>query len=80
MDTKKTGFNTTGNNNTENRTGFAVALDRTRSTSRIFNYCNRRSPSLDYSLNCSFNKNFMKKRYNFYDCKIKFLNIYYNDE
>ena len=57
----KTGFNTTGNNNTEDRTGFAVALGRTRSTpastSRIFNYCNRNSPSLSYSFNCTFNSN-----------------------
>jgi len=55
----KTGFNTTGNNNTEDRTGFAVALGRTRSTpastTRIFNYCNRGSPSLSYSFNCTFN-------------------------
>jgi hypothetical protein len=56
---QKTGFNTTGNNNTENRTGFAVALGRNRSTpgstSRVFNYCNRGSPGLSYSFNCAFN-------------------------
>jgi len=57
---QKTGFNTTGNNNTENRNGFAVALGRTRSTpastGRIFNYCNRNSPSLGVSFACTFNR------------------------
>ena len=65
-----TGFNTTGNNNTENRTGFTVALGRTRSTpastTRIFNYCNRNSPNLPYSFNCTFNSTFIKRGKNFY--------------
>jgi len=56
---QKTGYNTTGNNNAENRTGFAVALGRTRctpaSTTRIFNYCNRGSESLQVSFACTFN-------------------------
>jgi hypothetical protein len=55
---QSTGFNTTSNN-TEFRTGFTVALGRTRSTpastTRIFNYCNRNSPNANYAFNCTFN-------------------------
>jgi hypothetical protein len=64
---QKTGYNTTGNNRAENRTGFAVALGRTRSTpastTRIYNYCNRGNPGQNVAFACTFNVTNINKFY-----------------
>ena len=57
----KLGFNTSGNNQTSQRTTAAVNLGKLRntmaSTSRKFKYCNINSPDLNYTFNCVFNNN-----------------------
>lgn len=53
------GLNTTGNNQTYNRTTRSVLLGKLRntigSTSRKFKYCNMNSPDLNVTFNCVFN-------------------------
>jgi subtilase family serine protease len=53
------GFNTSGNNQTNNRTTTAVSLGKLRntiaSTSRKFKYCNASSSDLNVTFNCVFN-------------------------
>ncbi len=62
----KLGFNTTGNNQTSNRTTQAVCLGNLRntmaSTTRKFKFCNRNSPDLNMTFKCVFNTN---KSYDF---------------
>ena len=57
----KLGFNTTGNNQTNNRTTQAVCLGNLRntiaSTTRKFKFCNRNSPDLNMTFKCVFNTN-----------------------
>jgi photosystem II stability/assembly factor-like uncharacterized protein len=56
----KLGFNTSGNSQTSGRTTAAVNLGKLRNTpgsaSYKFKYCNNRSPDLNFTFNCVFNR------------------------
>lgn len=57
----KTGYNTTGNLSTADRTAASVALGKVRNTvgsaTRTFKYCNQRNYDLNAALFCTFPKN-----------------------
>jgi len=56
----KTGYNTTGNLRTADRTAASVALGKVRntvgSTTRKFKYCNQLNNTLDATFACTFPK------------------------